>query len=76
MDLLFFYSLIVATRWQQNFQGANMSKKIRCSVRYRSDAALKESYITTLVEAESESEAIERIRKQHPKATEIVAKPK
>ncbi|MGH8647200.1 MAG: hypothetical protein ACREX4_23180 [Gammaproteobacteria bacterium] len=46
------------------------------SVRYRSDAAPKGSYVTTMVEAESESEAIEKIRKQHPKATEIVAKPK
>ena len=53
-----------------------MGKKIRYSVRYRSDAAPRGSYITVLVDAESESEAIAKIQKQHPKATEIVAKPK
>ncbi len=53
-----------------------MGKKIRYNVRYRSDAAPKGSYVTESVEAESESEAIQIIRKRHPKATEIVAKPK
>lgn len=53
-----------------------MGKKIRYSVRYRSDSAPKGGYITTAIEAESESEAIDKVRKQHPKATEIVAKPK
>lgn len=53
-----------------------MRKKIKYSVRYRSDQAPRGSYITVMIDAESESEAIEKIRKQQPKATEIVAKPK
>lgn len=53
-----------------------MGKKIRYSVRYRSDQKPRGSYITTTVDAESESDAIEKVRKQHAKATEIVAKPK
>lgn len=53
-----------------------MGKKIKYSVRYRSDKAPRGSHITVLVDAESESEAVEKIRKQQPKATEIVAKPK
>lgn len=53
-----------------------MGKKIKFSVRYRSDAAPKGSFITAQVDAESESDAIAQIKKKHPKATEIVAKPK
>lgn len=53
-----------------------MGKKIKYGVRYRSEAAPRGSYVTEHVDAESESEAIEHIRKRHPKATEIVAKPK
>jgi hypothetical protein len=53
-----------------------MAKKIRYSVRYRTDAAPRGGYVTELVDAESESEAMQLIRKRIPKATEIVAKPK
>lgn len=52
-----------------------MSKK-KYSVRYRSEPAPRGSYITTIIDAESESEAINKIRSQHPKATDIVTKPK
>jgi hypothetical protein len=52
-----------------------MGKAIRYSVRYRTDVAPKGGYVTTNVSAESESDAINKLRKQHPKATEIVAKP-
>jgi|HubBroStandDraft_1064217.scaffolds.fasta_scaffold102447_3 hypothetical protein len=53
-----------------------MGKKIKYSVRFRSDAAPKGSYVTTFVDAGSESDAVEKVRKAHSKATEIVAKPK
>jgi hypothetical protein len=53
-----------------------MGTKIKYSVRYRSEAAARGGYVTELVDAESESEAIEIVRKRHPKATEIVAKPR
>lgn len=53
-----------------------MGKKIRYTVRYRTDAAPKGGYVTEMVDAESESEASQVIRKRVPKATEIVAKPK
>ena len=53
-----------------------MSQKIKYSVRYRSDAAPRGGYVTSIVEAESESDAIDKIRRQHSKATEIVAKPR
>lgn len=53
-----------------------MGKKIKYSVRYRSDQKPRGGYVTVMIDAESESDAIEKVRKQHPKATEIVAKPK
>lgn len=53
-----------------------MGKKVRYEVRYRGDVAPRGGYVTESVEAESESDAIQMIRKRHPKATEIVAKPK
>ena len=53
-----------------------MGKKIRYSVRYRTDAAPRGGYVTELVDADSESDAIQVIRKRLPRATEIVAKPK
>ena len=53
-----------------------MGKKIRYDVRFRYDVAPKGGYSTEIVEAESESDALQIIRKRHPKATEIVAKPK
>jgi hypothetical protein len=52
-----------------------MGKKIRYNVRFRSDTAPKGGYTTMSVEGESESDAINKVRKSHPKATEIVAKP-
>jgi hypothetical protein len=51
-----------------------MGKAVRDSVRYRTDTAPKGGYVTTNIYAESESDAINKLRKQHPKATEIVAK--
>lgn len=56
--------------------GSTMGTKIRYSVRYRTDAAPRGGYVTELVDAESETAAIQLIRKRIPKATEIVAKPK
>jgi hypothetical protein len=57
-------------------RGGRMGKKVKYSIRYRSDAAPRGSFVTEFVDAESESEAIAHVRKKHPKATEIVAKPK
>lgn len=53
-----------------------MGKKIRYSIRYRTDVAPRGGYVTEQVDAEGESDAIQVIRKRIPKATEIVAKPK
>ncbi len=57
-------------------RGGTVSQKIKYRVRYRSDAAPRGGYVTSIVEAESESDAIDKVRRQHSKATEIVGKPR
>lgn len=58
-----------------NVREQAMATKIRYKIKYRTDTRPKGGPANSTIMAESESDAIARFKKTHPKATEIVAIP-